>query len=261
MPRIGDPAPQFSLPSDGGGRVNLADYAGKKIVLYFYPNDDTPGCNKEACDFRDHFAEVRGAGAEIIGVSPDTVQSHDELKAKFSLPFPLLSDADHAVIEAYGAWTEKQVWGRPFMGVERTTVLIDEQQKVAGVWNKVNPVGHAQHVLSVLKGEQPAPAPIDGGKPVPAKAEPKTAAKAPAAKPAATPAKAKPAAAPKAAAAKPAPAAKAKAAPAKPAAKATKPAPAKAKAAAKKPAPKPVKKAAKPAPKKAAKKPAPKKKK
>jgi thioredoxin-dependent peroxiredoxin len=195
MPRIGDPAPQFSLPSDGGGRVNLSDYAGKKVVLYFYPKDDTPGCIKEACDFRDNFQSVRGEGAEILGVSPDSPGSHDEFKAKWGLPFPLLADEDHAVAEAYGAWKEKVLYGRTFMGIERTTILIDEQQKIAGVWNRVQPVGHAQHVLAVLKGEQPAPQPaeVPAQKP-PSKSEPKAvlaaapAAARSAAKPAAKPA-------------------------------------------------------------------------
>ncbi|MCC6810805.1 MAG: thioredoxin-dependent thiol peroxidase [Deltaproteobacteria bacterium] len=201
MPRIGDPAPQFSLPTDGGGRVNLSDFAGKKVVLYFYPKDDTPGCTKEACDFRDNFTAVRGAGAEILGVSPDSATSHDEFKAKWGLPFPLLADEDHSVAEAYGAWKEKVLYGRTFMGIERTTILIDEHQKIAGVWNRVQPVGHAQHVLSVLKGEQPAPVPVDTTppKPAPVKLPERSAPAKPAAAPASAPkakppAKAKPAA-------------------------------------------------------------------
>lgn len=246
MPRIGDPAPQFSLPTDGGGRVNLSDYAGKKVVLYFYPKDDTPGCTKEACDFRDNFAAVRGSGAEILGVSPDSPSSHDEFKAKWGLPFPLLADEDHAVAEAYGAWKEKVLYGRTFMGIERTTILIDEHQKIAGVWNRVQPVGHAQHVLSVLKGEQPAPQPIDQpAAKTPAKPAPPAppAARTPAApKPAAKPAAAKPAAAKPAAK----PAAKAKPAPKAKAAAKAKPA---AKKPAKKAAPKAKAKPAKKAPK------------
>jgi peroxiredoxin Q/BCP len=237
MPRIGEPAPQFSLPTDGNGRANLSDYAGKKIVLYFYPKDDTPGCTKEACDFRDNLGTIKGAGAEVLGISPDSSSSHDDFKAKYQLPFPLLVDEDHAVAEAYGAWKEKTLYGRTFMGVERTTVLIDEHQKIAGVWNRVQVDGHAAHVIAVLKGEQPAPQPVDASpsKPVSAKPEPKAAAKpaAPVAKPAAA---AKPAAKP---AAKKAPAAKKKPAP-----KAKKAAPKK-KAAAKKPAKKAAKKPAK----------------
>lgn len=178
MSRIGEPAPQFTLPTDGNGRANLSDYAGKKVVLFFYPKDDTPGCTKEACDFRDNISTIKGANAVVVGISPDSAASHDEFKAKYQLPFPLLVDEDHAVGEAYGAWKEKTLYGRTFMGVERTTVLIDEQQCIAGVWNRVQVEGHAAHVLAVLKGEQPAPQPVDNSpsKPVAIKAEPKAAA-------------------------------------------------------------------------------------
>lgn len=258
MPKIGDSAPSFTLPGSGNTRVSLADFTGKKVVLYFYPKDDTPGCTKEACDFRDHSAAYKAAGAEVIGISPDSTQSHDEFKAKYQLPFLLLEDADHSVAEAFGVWREKTLYGRTFMGIVRSTFVIDEKQKISAVFDRVQVDGHADHVLAVLKGEQPAPAYVEpaapkGGQKVssePARmtprVEPKAAAKA-------VPAKALPAK--PVAAAKPAPAkAAAKPAVAKPAAKAA------AKPAAKKAASKPVKKAAaKPAAKKAVAKPAAKK--
>lgn len=158
MPKIGESAPQFTLSGSGNTRVSLADFAGKKVVLYFYPKDDTPGCTKEACDFRDHSSALKAAGAEVLGISPDSVQSHDEFKAKFQLPFLLLEDADHAVAEAYGVWREKTLYGRTFMGIVRSTFLIDEKQKIQAVFDRVQVDGHADHVLAVLKGEQPAPA-------------------------------------------------------------------------------------------------------
>ncbi len=244
MPKIGDTAPQFSLPSSGGGRVSLSDFAGKKLVLYFYPKDDTPGCTKEACDFRDNSSAYRAAGAEIVGVSPDSASAHDDFKAKYQLPFPLLADEDHSVAEAYGVWTEKTLYGRTFMGVERTTFVIDEHQKIAAIFNRVQVDGHADHVLAVLKGEQPAPTPIE--RPVS-----KTAGRPVGSEPApmARPAKPAPAPAPKAAA-KPV---KKAAAPKKAVAK--KPAKKAAKAVAKKPAKKVAKKVAKKsAPKKPGKK-------
>src|SRR5580698_1348554 len=115
----GKKAPAFSLKDQDGTLHKLSDYAGKSVVLYFYPKDDTPGCTKEACDFRDSNGAYRQAGAEIVGISPDSTGSHDEFKAKYQLPFPLLADEDHSVAEAYGVWTEKTLYGRTFMGVER----------------------------------------------------------------------------------------------------------------------------------------------
>lgn len=276
MPKIGDSAPQFSLPSSGGGRISLSDYAGKKLVLYFYPKDDTPGCTKEACDFRDSYSTYKSAGAEILGISPDGTGSHDEFKSKYQLPFPLLADEDHAIAEAYGVWKEKTLYGRTFMGIERSTFVIDDHQKIAAIFNRVQVDGHSDHVLSVLKGEQPAPTPVESpvvkssGRPV--GSEPSAASRqfakpaSPAHKPAAPvhrPAPAKPQAkTPTKPLAKPVAKAVAKPAPKKAVTKPTpkKAAPKKVALAKKKPAAKPVKKTAKPAPKKAAgKKLAPKK--
>lgn len=148
---IGEPAPGFTLPADGGRSVSLADFAGKALVLYFYPKDDTSGCTKEAQAFnglRDAFAQ---AGAAILGVSPDSVKSHDKFKAKYELGFDLASDEEKGMLEAYGVWVEKSMYGKKYMGVERTTVLIDAQGKVARVWPKVKVPGHAEEVLAAVK--------------------------------------------------------------------------------------------------------------
>jgi len=161
MPKIGDPAPQFTLHTDGGGSVSLADFAGQKVVLYFYPRDDTPGCTKEACDFRDNFETFKMEGAQVLGISPDPLESHDEFKQKYNLNFTLLVDHDHEIASEYGVWKEKTLYGRSFMGIERTTFIIDEQQKIMAIFNRVQVDGHAQHVLAVLKGEQPPPTPLE----------------------------------------------------------------------------------------------------
>jgi len=144
---VGDPAPDFALPADGGGTVALRDLRGRKVVLYFYPKDDTSGCTAEACAFRDaspHFAE---AGAVVIGISKDGVASHDRFKAKHGLPFALLSDGDGAVCEAYGVWVEKSMYGRKYMGIERVTFLIDEDGVIRRTWRKVKVPGHVDAVL------------------------------------------------------------------------------------------------------------------
>jgi len=151
MLKPGSKAPAFDLPSDSGQSVKLADLAGHKVVLYFYPKDDTTGCTVEACEFRDHWAEVKRTGAVILGVSPDGVQSHEKFKAKFKLPFPLLADLDHRVAEKYGAWGEKSMYGRKYFGILRTTFLIDETGRIAKVFEKVKPKGHAQEVLEALQ--------------------------------------------------------------------------------------------------------------
>ena len=147
----GDKAPDFSMPTDGGGSVSLKDLKGKKVVLYFYPKDDTPGCTKEACGFRDALPDFTGADAEIIGVSKDSVAKHDKFKAKHELPFTLASDEDGSVCEAYGTWVEKSMYGRKYMGIDRATFLIDRDGKIAQVWRKVKVPGHVEEVLETAR--------------------------------------------------------------------------------------------------------------
>jgi peroxiredoxin Q/BCP len=151
MLTAGTMAPDFTLPADGGGEVTLSDYRGKKVVLYFYPKDNTPGCTTEACNFRDDYSAILAAGAVVLGVSPDNVKSHDGFKLQFSLPFALLSDPDHRVAELYGAWGEKKMYGKTSMGIIRSTFIIDEQGKIAKVFPKVKPENHSQEVLAALK--------------------------------------------------------------------------------------------------------------
>lgn len=151
MLKAGAKAPPFSLKSDSGDTVTLAGLKGKPVVLYFYPKDDTPGCTIEACEFRDTWSDVKKTGAVVLGVSPDDVTSHEKFKAKFKLPFPLLADEDHAVAEAYGAWGEKSMYGRKYQGILRTTFVIDPAGKVARVFEKVTPKGHAAEVLEAIK--------------------------------------------------------------------------------------------------------------
>jgi peroxiredoxin Q/BCP len=151
MLKPGDKAPAFSLAADGGRRVALADLKGKKVVLYFYPKDDTSGCTAEACEFRDNWKAVQAIGTVVLGVSPDSVASHDKFKTKYRLPFPLLSDSDHAVAEAYGAWGEKSMYGRKYHGILRSTFLIDEAGRIAAVFPRVKPKGHAAEVLAALR--------------------------------------------------------------------------------------------------------------
>jgi peroxiredoxin Q/BCP len=148
--RVGDQAPEFATRDDGGNVVRLRDLRGRRVVLYFYPKDDTPGCIKEACSFRDEIARLQQAGAVVLGVSPDGVESHRNFKEKYGLPFPLLADEDHAIAEAYGAWVEKNTYGRKSWGVARVTFLIGPDGRVEHVWEKVNPEGHAEEVLAVL---------------------------------------------------------------------------------------------------------------
>ncbi|MBK7860918.1 MAG: thioredoxin-dependent thiol peroxidase [Archangiaceae bacterium] len=147
----GSKAPAFSLKDHSGNTVKLADFAGKQVVLYFYPKDNTPGCTTEACDFRDGHAALKKAGAVVLGVSPDSDKSHQKFIDKFSLPFPLLVDADHAVAEKYGAWGEKSLYGRKFMGIIRSTFLIGPDGKVKKAWPKVKVAGHAGEVLEAVK--------------------------------------------------------------------------------------------------------------
>ena len=148
----GDKAPDFTLPASDGSSVSLRDLAGKKVVVYFYPKDNTPGCTTEACSFRDYNAELQQAGAVVLGVSKDSIKSHDNFIAKYKLPFLLLSDADATMATAYGAWGEKKLYGRTFMGMNRITYLIDEQGGIARVWPKVKPDRHGEEVLAAVTG-------------------------------------------------------------------------------------------------------------
>ncbi len=150
MPKPGQVAPDFELPSDRGEKIRLSDFRGKKVVLYFYPKDMTSGCTKEACSFRDNYPQYEEQGAVILGVSPDSPQSHVRFKSKYNLPFLLLSDEDHKVAEQYGVWGEKQMYGRAYQGILRTTFVIDEDGKIAKVFTKVKPEGHGEEVLGVL---------------------------------------------------------------------------------------------------------------
>lgn len=150
MLKPGSMAPNFTLASDGGGTVSLSQLKGRKVVLYFYPKDDTSGCTVQACEFKASWKAVAAAGATVLGVSPDGVASHDKFKLKFKLPFPLLSDPDHAVAEAYGAWGEKNMYGRKYHGILRSTILIDEAGRVLRRFEKVKPKGHAAEVLAAL---------------------------------------------------------------------------------------------------------------
>ena len=148
----GTMAPDFRLPADGGGEVTLSDYRGKRVVLYFYPKDNTSGCTQEACDFRDDYSQITAAGAVVLGVSPDSVKSHDGFKLKYNLPFYLLSDPDHRVAEMYGVWGEKKMYGKTYMGIIRTTFVIDEEGTIIKVFPKVRVKGHSQEVVEALAG-------------------------------------------------------------------------------------------------------------
>ncbi|WOJ88850.1 thioredoxin-dependent thiol peroxidase [Methylocapsa polymorpha] len=148
---LGDKAPDFALPDDAGGKVSLASFAGKKLVLYFYPKDDTSGCTKEAIDFNGLKAEFEKAGAAILGASPDSAASHAKFKAKHNLDLSLASDESKAMVEAYGVWVEKSMYGRKYFGVERTTFLIGPDGKIAKIWSKVKVPGHAAAVLAEVK--------------------------------------------------------------------------------------------------------------
>jgi len=147
----GQKAPEFALATDGGGATRLADYSGKNLVLYFYPKDDTSGCTMEAKDFNALAGEFASANTVIVGVSPDSVASHDKFKAKYGLCFPLAADPDKTMLEAYGVWAEKSMYGRKYMGVERTTVLIDAHGVIARIWPKVKVPGHAADVLAAAR--------------------------------------------------------------------------------------------------------------
>jgi peroxiredoxin Q/BCP len=146
----GKPAPDFELKSDTGDTVKLSDFRGRPVVLYFYPKDDTPGCTTEACEFRDAYDVYRDRGAEVLGVSPDDVTSHQKFKSKYELPFTLLADPEHEVADKYGVWGERKYAGKTYMGINRSTFVIDEDGKVARAMLGIKPAGHAEEVLNAL---------------------------------------------------------------------------------------------------------------
>ena len=156
MIEAGQPAPSFSAPGADGSTVTLESLRGRYVVLYFYPKDDTPGCTTEACELRDAFPRFDSADATVLGVSPDSVASHQKFKKKFSLPFTLLADTDHAIAEAYGVWKEKSMYGRKYLGIERSTFLIDPAGTIAHIWRKVKAEGHAAEVAAALPKKQVA---------------------------------------------------------------------------------------------------------
>ena len=145
-------APDFTLVGDEGQTVTLSELRGGPVVIYFYPKDDTPGCTKQACNFRDQLSDIQGQGAKIFGISPDDVDSHVKFRDKFSLNFPLLADPDHQIAEQYGAWREKNMYGKKSLGIQRSTYLIDADGRVAKVWKKVSVDGHDAKVLEALTG-------------------------------------------------------------------------------------------------------------
>ncbi len=150
QPAVGTAAPSFSAPDQSGKTVSLSDFKGKTVILYFYPKDDTPGCTVEACSFRDEQTVFKKKGAVIIGVSPDNAKAHTKFIEKFTLPFTLLSDADHKIAEAYGVWVEKSMYGRKYMGMERSTFVIDSTGKLKAIYRKVKPAEHVAEVLARL---------------------------------------------------------------------------------------------------------------
>ncbi len=148
----GDPAPSFTAPDDTGAPVSLEELRGRRVVLYFYPKDDTSGCTAQACAIRDDWSSVEALDVALFGVSPDSVASHANFRAQHDLPFPLLVDADHAIAEAYGTWVEKSMYGKTYMGVERSTFLIGADGRIEAVWRKVKPAEHLDLVLAALRG-------------------------------------------------------------------------------------------------------------
>jgi peroxiredoxin Q/BCP len=149
--KAGDPAPAFTVATNGGGKLSLSDFKGQNVILYFYPKDDTPGCTREACAFRDHFAQFQQQGAVVLGVSTDPAAAHDKFVQKFRLPFPLLADEDRKLVEAYGVWGEKVFMGRKYQGTHRVTFLIGGDGRIRKIWPEVKPDEHAAEVLAALK--------------------------------------------------------------------------------------------------------------
>ncbi len=156
MLKIGSKAPDFTLPTDGDGTFKLSSLKGEMVVLYFYPKDDTSGCTAQACAFNNSLASLNRIKTKVIGISKDPVKSHDKFKAKYGLKFTLASDFENDVCERYGVWVEKSMYGKKYMGIERTTFLIDESGKILHIWNKVKVPGHAEDVLSVIKSAKKA---------------------------------------------------------------------------------------------------------
>ncbi|SRR5579883_1178153 len=150
MLQEGDKAPDFKAKDDKGHDISLKDFRGKKVVLYFYPKDDTSGCTKEACNFRDNLARIKRKDAVVLGVSPDSEKSHEKFKDKYDLTFPLVADPDKEIVNEYGVWKEKSMYGRKYMGVERTTFIIDEKGKIAKIFPKVKVEGHVDAVMEAL---------------------------------------------------------------------------------------------------------------
>jgi peroxiredoxin Q/BCP len=146
----GQPAPDFTAATNGGGRISLSELKGRSVILYFYPRDDTPGCTKEACAFRDVFADIKRKGAVVLGVSTDSPKSHDKFVEKFKLPFTLVADEDKKIVEAYGVWGEKSFLGRKYMGTNRVTFLIGPDGTIKRIWPQVKPAEHAQEVLNAI---------------------------------------------------------------------------------------------------------------
>ena len=151
---IGDMAPDFTLLNDEGTPVTLSALRGKTVVIYFYPKDDTPGCTTQSCGFRDNYAAIQAAGAVVLGISPDNVASHGKFKQKFALPFALLADTEHTVCEAYGVWGEKSMYGKKYMGIQRSTFVVGPDGRIEHVWEKVTPENHAQEVLKQIADER-----------------------------------------------------------------------------------------------------------
>jgi thioredoxin-dependent peroxiredoxin len=149
--KIGSKAPDFTLPTDGGDTIKLSSLKGQPVILYFYPKDDTSGCTKEACSFNDNLTAFNRLKTKVIGISKDSVKSHDKFKAKYGLKFTLASDEGQGVCESYGVWVEKSMYGKKYMGIERSTFLIDAQGKIAQIWNKVKVDGHTEEVMAALK--------------------------------------------------------------------------------------------------------------
>ncbi|SFF22405.1 peroxiredoxin Q/BCP [Paenibacillus catalpae] len=149
--QVGQAVPDFTLPASTGGNISLSDYKGKKLVIYFYPKDNTPGCTVESCDFRDYNGQFKSYNTEVIGISPDDLASHDTFISDFQLPFPLLADTEHGVSELFGVWKERTWNGETFMGIERSTFLIDENGVLAREWRSVSVDGHVLEVLEAVK--------------------------------------------------------------------------------------------------------------
>jgi len=148
---IGDKAPSFDLPTDNEGQASLEDYKGKKLVIYFYPKDDTPGCTKESCSFNDNLSQFNKLNVDIIGVSKCSVKKHNKFKEKYGLTFPLISDENGEMCEDYGVWKEKHMYGKKYMGIERSTFLIDENGKIKQIWRKVKVPGHIKNILEEIQ--------------------------------------------------------------------------------------------------------------